>query len=185
VEFIADFLRNDHDIDAAIEQATTPSVPDEREQIRQAWLDTPVERRSLRVEDVPIEERADFELLVLAVEPTDLAVAPMIGAMTDAGVLQVFVPGEGTFPVMLAADVTEVRIAFSVSGPDLFEPDSVVATFPISVFDPSTGGASLRFTESPDGPQVAMRPLAEGELEKLTGMTRAQLEARRDQLLAQ
>jgi hypothetical protein len=185
VEFMVDLRRGDHDIAAAIEQATTPSVPDEREQILQAWLDTPVERRSLRVEDVPIEERGDFELLVLVVEPTDVAVGPMIGAMTDAGVLQVFGPGEGIFPVMVPADVAEVRIAFSVSGPGLFEPDSVVATFPISVFDPSTGGASLRFTESPDGPQVAMRPLAEGELEKLTGMTRAQLEARRDQLLAQ
>lgn len=185
VEFMVDLRRGDHDIAAAIEQATTPSVPDEREQIRQAWLDTPVERRSLRVEDVPIEERDDYELLVLAVEPTDLAVGPMIGAMTDAGVLQVFVPGEGIFPVLVPADVTEVRIAFSVSSPGLFEPESVVATFPLSVFDPATGGASLRFAESRDGPQVAMRPLAEGELEKLTGMTRAQLEARRDQLLAQ
>jgi hypothetical protein len=77
----------------------------------------------------------------------------------------------------------EIRIARSVTGPGLFDPDDVIARYPLSVFDPATGGAILEFVDAVDGPLVARRPLTAGELEQITGMTKAELEARRDQLL--
>lgn len=184
VEFVEDILHGDHSVLAAMEEAAAVGVPDEREDFRQLWLDTPAEQRSLRLEDVPVEERGSYDLLVLAIRPTGLAAGPMVGVMTDAGVLQVFAPGsEITAPVMIPRGDGEIRIARAATGPGLFEPGNVIGTYPLSVFDPATGGAALEFVDSAEGPQPVLRPLADGELEQITGMTRAELEAQRDRLL--
>jgi hypothetical protein len=153
-------------LSAAHDSATRAQTPPQ---------EVPQSLRSLRIADVPVAARAEYRLIALDVKFSDPAYKGVIFVWSEGGIsLAVAASGEGVVPILIPRNVGVLNVTSSVDA-ILDKGDFLIGNATPDQFD-SVLGSRLSLVAG-ERTSADVRPLGAGELEKLTGMTRAELEA--------
>lgn len=156
-----------------------------RQDPTQIWLSTPEAQRSLDVGDVPATERANFFLTALVPSLRGDVATPLFVRLSCArGIIVTYeVRGtSGPLPVMIPNE--ELAITVAVSSTQDFGEPVFAETIATTNFSASYGNRLNLTIDKLGAISVELSVLDSGELERLTGMTREELEALRADLLS-
>jgi hypothetical protein len=150
------------------------------------WEATPPSQRSLNVRDVPRTHISDYYLAAVFVQQDGLVPPGMISFRSGSGVISTFLPSgiSGVVPMLIPRKEESTTVVFipdQRSGSD--EEVIKLGELSLSLFDESLG-TLVRVSADGGGPvEVRASPLEPGELEQRMGLTRADIEKLRSEIL--
>lgn len=147
-----------------------------------SWYDENPVTRSLDIHDIPVDARKDFKLVGINIVEDEGLPSGFVSLRCEGGVIRTFATANvsGVLPGMLPRSVETISVTF-------VDPDGkevTLAPIDAELFQEDVGiRLHLRRAETASGVEVVATQLAQGDLERILGITSDDLAALRTSLL--